>query len=106
MFTKITYRRDAVLYVEAKGKLDIYNAEDYLNEIKPHLKYLKELILEFSQIKYVSSIGLRVLLELHKIMEEQGFEIKLKNVNEEILDVFKITGFDKILTIENDSDNV
>ena len=105
MFIKITYLRDAVLYVEAKGKLDIYNAEDYFAEIKPHLKYIKELVLEFSQIKYVSSIGLRVILELHKIMENQGFQLKLKNVREEVLDVFKITGFDKFLIIENDSED-
>ena len=106
LFTKITYLRNAVLYVEAKGKLDIYNAQDYLDEIKPNFKYIKELILDFSQIKYVSSIGLRVILELQKIADDQECEMILKNVKEEVLDVFRITGFDKFLTIKNDAENV
>lgn len=108
MFTKITYLKDAVLYVEAKGKLDIYNAQDYLDEIKEHLnrKYTNELVLEFSNISYVASIGLRVILELYKIMQEKDCILKLKNVNEEVLHAFKITGFDKFLTIENNSDNI
>lgn len=104
MFIKTTYLRDAVLYVEAKGKLDIYNAQDYLDEIKKHLIYVKELVLDFSQIDYVASIGLRALLELHKIMQDRDCHIKLKNVNDEVLNIFKITGFDTFLTIENDSE--
>lgn len=102
MIVKIKYLRNAILYVEAKGKLDIYNAQDYLDEIKPHLKYLKEVILDFSQITYISSIGLRVILELQKITQSQDCQLKLKNVKEEVLYVFKIAGFDKFLTIEND----
>lgn len=104
MYIKTTYLRDAVLYVEAKGKLDIYNAQDYLDEVKKHLIYVKELILDFSQIEYVASIGLRAILELHKIMQERDCHITLKNVNEAVLNVFQITGFDKFLTIKNDSD--
>lgn len=106
MLTKITYLKNAVLYVKAQGKLDIYNAQDYLDEIKEHLqKYVKELVLDFSKISYVSSIGLRVILELHKIMQDKKGLLKLKNVDENVLHVFKITGFDKFLTIDNDSDN-
>ena len=107
MFTKITYLKDAALYVETSGKLDIYSAPDYLEKIKEHLKlrYTKKLILEFSQINYVASIGLRAILELHNIMHNKKGLLTLKNVNEEILHAFKYTGFDKFLNIENDSDN-
>lgn len=103
-FTKITYLRDAVLYVEAKGRLDIYNAEDYFNEIMEHLKYIKELVLDFSKITYSTSIGLRVILKLQQIMDNNDCQMTLKNVNEDILHAFQITGFDKFLNIENDSD--
>lgn len=105
MFTKITYLRDAVSYVEADGKLDIYNVPDYLEEIKDYLKrrYTKELVLEFSKITFVASIGLRAILELHKIMQEKNGILKLKNVTNEVLYSFEITGFDKFLVIENDS---
>ena len=103
MFTKITHLRNSVTYVEAKGKLDIYNTEDYLEEIKGAIAYTEELILEFSHITYVTSIGLRAILELQKIMQERDCKLKLKNVNEDVLNVFKITGFDKFLTIVNDN---
>ena len=106
MFIKITHLKNAVSYVEASGKLDIYNAEDYLEQIKNALAYTEELILEFSQITYITSIGLRAILELQKIMQERDCILKLKNVNEEVLNAFKITGFDKFLTIENDIDNI
>ncbi len=107
MFTKITYQKDAILYVEARGKLDIYNAHDYLDEIKECLDrtYTKELVLEFSGISNIASIGLRAILEIYKITQERKSVLKLKNVNEEVLYAFKLTGFDKFLTIENDSDN-
>ena len=107
MFTKITYLKDAILYVEANGKLDIYNAPYYLDEIKEYLgkTYAKELILDFSGISNVASIGLRAILELHKIMQGRNYPLKLKNVNKEVLYAFQITGFDKFLIIENDSDN-
>lgn len=108
MVARISYLKNAILYVEAIGKLDIYNAQDYLDEIKEHLnsKYVKELVLDFSKITYVASIGLRAILELHKIMQEKNCPLKLKNVNKDILQIFKTTGFDKFLTIENNSDNV
>ena len=106
MFAKITYHKDAVSYVEAEGKLDIYNAPDYLEQVKESLKrmYARELILDFSKISYVASIGLRVILELYNIMQNRKGVLKLKNVNNEILHAFKITGFDKFLIIENGSD--
>ena len=63
MFTEIKYLKNAGLLVEAGGKLDIYNAADYLEEIKKNISFTKELILDFSQINYIASIGLRVIHE-------------------------------------------
>ena len=104
MFTKITYLKNATSYVEAEGKLDIYHAPDYLEEIKEHLNNIHpiEIVLDFSKINYVASIGLRTILELHKIMIHRKGRLKLKNVNDEIMQAFKFTGFDKFLTIENE----
>ena len=58
---------------------------------------MNELILDFADVNYVSSAGLRVLLSLHKLMMAKG-GMKLINVNEEVCDVFEVTGFDEILT--------
>lgn len=108
MFTKIVSQENMVLIIGANGKLDIYNSYDYLEEIKEHLSktYAKELILDFSGITIVASSGLRVILELYKMMQEQKRNFKLTNVNKEVLNAFKITGFDKFLIIENDSENI
>ena len=106
LFTKITYIKIPILYVEAKGKLDIYNAVEYLNEIVDQINKTspKELVLEFSEITSVASIGLRALLELYRTMQKKNGRLKLKNVNNDILEVFKIAGFDNFLIIENESD--
>ena len=108
MFIKFTHLKCSRLYVEAEGKLDIYNAPDYLDEITEHIKrkYANELILEFSKISYIASIGLRSILELHKFMQERNGIMKLRNVNEDILYTLQITGFDDFLNIDNDSEDI
>ena len=108
MLAKITYLKGDISYVEAQGKLDIYSAPDYVEDIKEHMnkKFTKELILEFSKITFIASIGLRAILELYKIMQERKGTLKLKNVNKDVLFAFKISGFDKFLIIENDFDNI
>lgn len=86
------------LYVKAVGKLDIDNSAEYGTKIKDELDDKKELILDFAEITYVASIGLRVLLELYQQMSKQG-SIKLINVQEPVLNVLKMTGFNKFLSI-------
>lgn len=108
MFAKVTYLKDAVTYIEAEGKLDIYNAPDYLEKVKEYIKlrYTKELVLEFSKITYIASIGLRAILELYNLMQNRRGTLKLKNVNENIMNSIRYTGFDKFLIIENDPEEV
>ena len=106
MIIQATYSKDAVLYIKASGKLDIYNAPDYLEEVKEQLKkYANEYVLDFSEITFIASIGLRAILEIYKLTKAKGCSLKLINVNKEILYSFKITGFDEFLTIENEPDN-
>ncbi len=93
----------AQLIIKAKGRIDTTTAAEYGTSINDFLddstSEIKELILDFSEIDYISSIGLRVLLELQKRMSNQG-SMKLINVIPSVLDVFKMTGFTNILTIE------
>ena len=58
-----------------------------------------ELALDFSQLEYLSSAGLRVLLSAQKVMNRQGTMV-IKNVNETIMEIFEVTGFSDILTVE------
>ena len=68
-------------------------------EIKASLDGVTELIMDFEQLDYISSAGLRVLLSAQKVMNKQG-SMKIINVNETIMEVFDVTGFVDILTIE------
>lgn len=86
------------LYVKAEGKLDIDSAAEYGTTIKDELDDVQDLVLDFGGINYVASIGLRVLLELYQQMSKQG-SIKIINVQEPVLNVLKMTGFNKFLSI-------
>ena len=81
------------------GRLDTQTAPELENELDAVLPGLKELIFDMSGLEYVSSAGLRVILKAQKVMNTQG-SMKLTGVNDSIMEVFDITGFLDILTIE------
>ena len=81
------------------GRLDTQTAPELENELDAILSSLKELIFDFANLEYVSSAGLRVILKAQKAMNTQG-AMKLTGVNDSIMEVFDITGFLDILTIE------
>lgn len=81
------------------GRLDTTTAPQLEAEINAISADTNELILDFSELEYLSSAGLRVVLIAQKKMAKQG-GMTVKNVNETILEVFEITGFSDILTIE------
>ncbi|MBR1616887.1 STAS domain-containing protein [bacterium] len=93
-----TFNMGKGLYVKAWGKIDLETAVEYGTTVKDLLDDIEELTLDFEDINYISSIGLRVILELHQQMETQG-KMKLTNVQAPVLNIFKMTGFDKFLTI-------
>lgn len=81
------------------GRLDTITAPQLEEEIKSSLDGITDLIFNFSGLTYVSSAGLRVLLSSQKTMNEKG-RMVVKNVSEEIQEIFDVTGFSDILTIE------
>ncbi len=81
------------------GRLDTVTAPDLEKELKDSIDSTTELILDFNNLDYISSAGLRVLLSAQKIMNKQG-AMKLQNVSENIMEIFEVTGFSDILTIE------
>lgn len=87
-----------VLNIALEGRLDTVTAPSLEAELKQSLDGVEELVFDFEKLAYVSSAGLRVLLSAQKIMNKQG-KMSLKNVCEEIYEVFEITGFSDILTI-------
>ena len=81
------------------GRLDTQTAPELEKELDSILSGLKELTFDMTNLEYVSSAGLRVILKAQKIMNAQG-SMKLIGVNDSIMEVFDITGFLDILTIE------
>ena len=81
------------------GRLDTQTAPELEKELDAALPGLKELTFDMTNLEYVSSAGLRVILKAQKAMNVQG-SMKLTGVNDSIMEVFDITGFLDILTIE------
>ena len=81
------------------GRLDSTTAPDLETEIKQNIGGVEKLVLDFAGLDYLSSAGLRVLLATQKVMNKQG-EMVIKNVNATINEIFEVTGFIDILTIE------
>ena len=89
----------STLTVKLAGRLDTNTAPVFQSEVEPFLADLSKLILDFENVDYISSAGLRVLLTFEQDLEEQGKTMELCHVNDMIHDVFDVTGFLDILTI-------
>jgi anti-sigma B factor antagonist len=85
--------------LKISGRLDTSTAPELETTIDACISGVEELIIDFEGLEYVSSAGLRVILKAQKIMNKQG-SMKIINVNDTIMEVFDITGFADVLTIE------
>lgn len=91
---------NAVHTLALEGRLDTNTAPELEKEVSTDLTAdVQTLILDLKELEYISSAGLRVLLAAQKKMNKQG-NMVIKNVNDMIMDVFQVTGFVDILTIE------
>ncbi len=87
------------LTIELEGRLDTVSAPSLEAELKKDINGVQTLIFDFAKLEYLSSAGLRVLLASQKVMNRQG-EMRIRNVNSTISDIFEVTGFSEILTVE------
>ena len=87
------------LTVALEGRLDTTTAPDLEKALRDSLDGVTNLTLDFTRLEYISSAGLRVLLSTHKAMAGKG-GMKVTHVNEIVNEVFEVTGFADILTIE------
>ena len=87
------------LTIALEGRLDTTTAPELEKEIRASLNGITDLKFDLEKLEYISSAGLRVLLLAQKIMNKQG-SMKLSGVNDVVMEVFEVTGFADILTIE------
>lgn len=87
------------LIIDLTGRLDTTTAPALEAELKQSLTGVEKLVLDFVALEYLSSAGLRVILFAQKTMNKQGSMV-IRNVNETVSEIFEVTGFCDILTIE------
>ncbi|WP_405294710.1 STAS domain-containing protein [Methanobrevibacter sp.] len=87
------------LTIKVKDKIDTITAPDFENEIMDEMEKFDSLIIDFTDLEYISSAGLRVLVATGKKLKPQNIPYVIK-VNDTIKEILVMSGFDKILTIE------
>ena len=92
-------RNGSELTIGLSGRLDTVTSPELENVLKNALEGVTMLIFDFSELSYISSAGLRVLLSAQKVMNRQG-KMKCVHVSEIVMEIFDVTGFSDILTIE------
>ncbi len=90
---------DSTLNIELEGRLDTTTSPELEAELGSALDGVTELNFDFAKLDYISSAGLRVLLAAQKTMNKQGSMV-IRNASDEIREIFDVTGFSDILTIE------
>ena len=92
------------LYVQAVGRLDLETSVDYGTKVQDAVEdsdiVITEVTLDFSAITFISSFGLKIILELYKFMKSRNGLLKLKGVSEDLMSSFRMVGFDKFLIFE------
>lgn len=92
-------RKDNLLTIAVDGRLDTTTAPQLEVFLSENTDGVKDIVMDMEKLEYISSAGLRVLLAAHKKMNKAG-SLTLKNVCDEVMEVFEMTGFADILTIE------
>ena len=87
------------LTLALEGRLDTTTAPQLEEVVRTALDGVTDLEFDFAKLEYVSSAGLRVLLAAQKVMNKQG-NMVIHNANSDLMDIFEVTGFSDILTIE------
>ena len=87
------------LLVKLVGRLDSVTAPELEESLKGELENVKEVEFDFSDLEYISSAGLRILLSTQRTMSKQDGEMSVAGCNDTILEIFEVTGFSDIFTI-------
>ena len=87
------------LKIVLEGRLDTMSAPELEGELKNSVEGVTSLIFDIKDLQYISSAGLRVLLSAQKVMNKQGSMV-IRGANDDIMEIFEVTGFSDILTIE------
>lgn len=88
------------LTLAIEGRIDTITSQELDQEIQDEMGNFDSLILDFTDLEYISSAGLRVLIATQKKLKAEDIPFVIKNVNDSVGEIFRMSGFDKILKIE------
>ncbi|SDA37686.1 STAS domain-containing protein [Methanobrevibacter millerae] len=88
------------LTLTVEGRIDTITSKELEKEINDEIGNFDSLILDFTDLEYISSAGLRVLIATQKKLKADNIPFVIKNINDTINEIFRMSGFDKILKIE------
>lgn len=91
-------QKELILFVE--GRIDTVTSQYLDKEIQGEIGNFNSLILDFTDLEYISSAGLRVLISTQKKLKPENIPFIIKNINPTVSEIFRMSGFDKILKIE------
>ncbi len=91
-------KKELTLAIE--GRIDTITSQELDEEINVELGNFDSLIMDFSDLEYISSAGLRVLIATQKKLKADNIPFIIRNVNDTVGEIFRMSGFDKILKIE------
>ena len=101
MFNTTLIIENGELQVSLEGSLDTMTAPGFDEELQEKIVNANKLIIDFANLDYISSAGLRTLLAAQQYMEDNGLpDVKVININDDVRETFELTGFDNMLDIE------
>lgn len=102
----VSIEKGNYLLISLKGKLDAYHSEDIEDKLLPLIEnYNKNFIIDFSEVDYISSAGLRLFMKISKMLEKTKKQIVFTYVNKHLTEIFEITGFNTIFKIFPDEES-
>lgn len=89
----------SILTVKPEGRIDTKTSPILESDIQKYIDSTDNIILDFTNVDYISSAGMRVLLALHKRLKKKGGTLKVINVKDSIYDIFKLVGFHSMVEV-------
>ena len=93
-------KEGTTLTMAIEGRIDTQTAPDLQNAVETSTEGITDLVLDFTNVVYLSSAGLRAILASQNLMEQKGGTMVIRGAAKNIKDIFKVTGFDTFLTLE------
>lgn len=102
MSTTVFEKAGNVLTVKPEGRLDTATSPVLEQELQPHIDGVQEIVMDFTNVEYISSGGLRVLLAVEQKMEEKNGSLRLTHVNRNIIEIFELVGFMDVVKVDQE----